>query len=453
MKDVRDILALLQRDYDLDPDCVVSLFDERATRNNIIIELDKLKAHLLQSNREQPVDKLIIYYSGHGHLDEYGKGFWIPTDAERENTAHYIRNSTIRDYIEDFRTKHTLLISDSCFSGALFYRHKSASAGVPEKLEKRLSRWIFSSGRKDEKVDDGKPGKNSPFAASILQVLRDNELAKLKAASLINEVTERTSALSGQLPEGAPLRNAGDDGGQYIFCRKDKHDEDWERTRKKHSLPSYLSFVKKYTDSRHIPVALGHIKALEEERKWRKCQKRDTIAAYVEYTLAYPNGQFSEQAHQRMDELVRKDADKEQKPEVAEQKKHKDKTITRQAIKWYRKAAQEGHAESQNNLGLLYHRGHGLPKDMEKALFWIRKSAKQGYEVAQKNLPRLDRKEQNQGQKRGLLRRRQRLRRGAPQRSSAPQAVSGQRQRRDQSLRSGPDAHVGRRPIAQSGAQ
>ena len=44
------------------------------------------------------------------------------------------------------------------------------------------------------------------------------------------------------------------------------------------------------------------------------------------------------------------------------------------AVKWYRKAAEQGYAKAQNNLGWMYATGTGVPKDMTKAKYWINKA-------------------------------------------------------------------------------
>jgi TPR repeat protein len=40
------------------------------------------------------------------------------------------------------------------------------------------------------------------------------------------------------------------------------------------------------------------------------------------------------------------------------------------AVSWYRKAAEQGHADAQNNLGFSYSQGHGVPKDYAAAVSW-----------------------------------------------------------------------------------
>ena len=62
------------------------------------------------------------------------------------------------------------------------------------------------------------------------------------------------------------------------------------------------------------------------------------------------------------------------------------KADKRQAASWYLKAAKQGHAEAQNNLGLLYRDGKGVPQDKEEAFEWFSKSAMQGNKYAQYNL-------------------------------------------------------------------
>ena len=50
-----------------------------------------------------------------------------------------------------------------------------------------------------------------------------------------------------------------------------------------------------------------------------------------------------------------------------------------QAVRWYRRAAEQGNAQAQYNLGSLYEAGNGVKKDLGKAIEWFRKAAKQGY--------------------------------------------------------------------------
>ena len=56
-----------------------------------------------------------------------------------------------------------------------------------------------------------------------------------------------------------------------------------------------------------------------------------------------------------------------------------------EAVKWYRLAADQGHASAQNLLGDMYRNGKGVPKDPVRAHMWFSLSAAQGNQVAVKN--------------------------------------------------------------------
>jgi TPR repeat protein len=57
-----------------------------------------------------------------------------------------------------------------------------------------------------------------------------------------------------------------------------------------------------------------------------------------------------------------------------------------QAASWYRKAAEQGNADAQYDLGDFYLFGHGVPVDYARGMMWLRKAAEQGYPSAQTDL-------------------------------------------------------------------
>jgi len=50
-----------------------------------------------------------------------------------------------------------------------------------------------------------------------------------------------------------------------------------------------------------------------------------------------------------------------------------------EALKWYRKAAENGHAQAQYVMGKFYYTGEALPKDQVEAFRWWRKAAENGH--------------------------------------------------------------------------
>ena len=56
------------------------------------------------------------------------------------------------------------------------------------------------------------------------------------------------------------------------------------------------------------------------------------------------------------------------------------------AMKWYRFSAEQGYANAQSNLGVMYNKGRGVPQDYKIAAKWYRLAAEQGIADAQSNL-------------------------------------------------------------------
>ena len=57
----------------------------------------------------------------------------------------------------------------------------------------------------------------------------------------------------------------------------------------------------------------------------------------------------------------------------------------KEAVKWYRLAAEQGAPEAQHNLGFMYRYGKGVLQDDKEAVKWYRLAAEQGVVEAQFN--------------------------------------------------------------------
>ena len=60
-----------------------------------------------------------------------------------------------------------------------------------------------------------------------------------------------------------------------------------------------------------------------------------------------------------------------------------------EAVRWYRLAADQGHANAQYVLGIRYENGSGVRRDRVEAARWYRLAADQGHEDARKRLDAL----------------------------------------------------------------
>ena len=60
-----------------------------------------------------------------------------------------------------------------------------------------------------------------------------------------------------------------------------------------------------------------------------------------------------------------------------------------EAVKWFRRAAEQGCVYGQRNLGAMYENGQGVPQSDKEAVKWYRKAAEQGNAEARQLLEKL----------------------------------------------------------------
>ena len=57
-----------------------------------------------------------------------------------------------------------------------------------------------------------------------------------------------------------------------------------------------------------------------------------------------------------------------------------------EAVKWFSRAAEQGHVNAQFNLGVAYAEGRGVPQDEVEAVKWFLSAAVHGHARAQARL-------------------------------------------------------------------
>lgn len=187
-------------------------FIENATRAQINDAMDALR------KKVKPSDNILIFYAGHGYWDEAAEiGYWIPADGMKRSTADWYRNSTLTDQLSAIKSKHTLLIADACFSGGIFKARAAfmdASLAINKKYE-LASRKAMTSGTLTEVPD------RSAFLKYLVRRLEANTQKYLSVSTLFYSFEEAVINNSDVRPQYGTIQKVGDEGGEFIFIRKD----------------------------------------------------------------------------------------------------------------------------------------------------------------------------------------------------------------------------------------
>jgi hypothetical protein len=176
-------------------------------------------------------DNLLIYYAGHGHLEQgIDRGYWIPVDAEINDNSEWVLLPAVTDMLQLISAKHVMVVADSCFGGKLTRSSLAqlkpgltddARFDLLKTLAQKRVRTAMTSGGVKPVLDAGGSG-HSVFADAFLGVLEENTTV-LEAERLFWAVRTRVVSTSQkmnaeQIPTYDPIHMAGHESlGDFIF--------------------------------------------------------------------------------------------------------------------------------------------------------------------------------------------------------------------------------------------
>jgi hypothetical protein len=208
VSDAKNLHNTLTKDFSFQSENAILL--ENPNRQQVIQHLESLAAKI------SPKDNLLIFYAGHGIWDERIRvGYWLPSDAKSDDKSSWISNSTIRDYIAGINSKHTLLITDACFSGSIFKtRDMDLSDYGMSNLYRLSSRKAMTSGTLTTVPDESK------FMHYFIKRLNDTEGKYISARQVFFGLETAVVNNTSTVPQFGVIQDAGDEGGDFIFIRK-----------------------------------------------------------------------------------------------------------------------------------------------------------------------------------------------------------------------------------------
>jgi uncharacterized caspase-like protein len=206
--DAAELKKILVSKYTFEDSTITILFSP--TREKILEELFRFRKKVKAN------DNLLIFYAGHGYFDkDADQGYWWPTDAKPNNPANWLSNSDLKEQIKSIKSKHTLLISDACFSGGIFKtRDVTSFTNAPndiQQLYKMPSRRAMTSGTLTTVPD------KSVFLEYLAKNLHQNNSQYLSSQELFYRMRSAVIGNSPVVPQTGIIFQAGDEGGDFIF--------------------------------------------------------------------------------------------------------------------------------------------------------------------------------------------------------------------------------------------
>jgi len=217
--DAKEIARVLQQRYGFSTKLLLN-----ANRYEILSALNTLREQLTEN------DNLLIYYAGHGELDEANDGgYWLPVDAEPGDTSNWLSNVSISDQLNTLKAKHVMVIADSCYAGTLstasvarqaVFADQDLQTEWLEVMNSVRARTVMTSGGVRPVLDSG-GGKHSVFAKSFIEALNSNDTlldGNRLYISILSEVRERSKELGiEQIPDYGAIKYAGHEAGEFFL--------------------------------------------------------------------------------------------------------------------------------------------------------------------------------------------------------------------------------------------
>lgn len=284
-------------------------FQVEVVENPTREELDKAFTDFINQYGQEPENRLLFYFSGHGHTLKlaYGDemGYIVPVDAPNPYTdetgflAKAMDMQMIEVYAKRIQAKHALFLFDSCFSGSIF----SLTRAVPESISYKTAqpvRQFLTSGSAEEQVPD-----ESIFRQQFLAALQGEgdangdgyvtgaELGEFLQGKVVNY------SKGSQHPQYGKIRHPTLDKGDFVF-----------------QLTVTVS-VKKEGKTKPSTTAQATVEttaqtADPEAEMWELVKSSDDISDVKDFLEAFPDGQFSKVAQLKLKQLERQQSEQEQ---------------------------------------------------------------------------------------------------------------------------------------------
>ncbi|HOY85322.1 MAG TPA: caspase family protein [Candidatus Syntrophosphaera sp.] len=213
---------------------VKAMFEKLGVRTLLLenqtgTQMQKALNDFVDVHGSEPDRALILYYAGHGYTEQRADGsslgYIVPVDAPLyTNNRSDFRNKSVSmshiiDLAELARSKHVLMLFDSCFSGTLFTVGRGAPQNIDEKTTQPVRQFI-TAGSADEMVPD-----RSIFKTTLVRALGEgfadlNQDGYVTGTELGLHLEDSVVNYSrgAQHPKYGKIANPNLDRGDFVFA-------------------------------------------------------------------------------------------------------------------------------------------------------------------------------------------------------------------------------------------
>lgn len=192
-------------------------------------QLDAALRNFAAGPGQQPSNRLLVYFAGHGHTLTTGAGsrlgYIVPVDAPRpdRDPGGFRRQAYSMESVEviarQIESRHVLFLFDSCFSGTIF----RSRSGVPDSISDKTSRPVrqfITAGDADQVVPDVSVFRRQLEAAlrdGAGDLNRDGYITGTELGSFLEDTVTNYSRRS-QTPRWGKIRDPDLDKGDFVFA-------------------------------------------------------------------------------------------------------------------------------------------------------------------------------------------------------------------------------------------
>lgn len=232
-------------------------FDEVQVLPDLKAEaLDSAITRFIDKAAENPLDTIIIYFSGHGIFGKDRHNYLLGIDANtgapnrRELKWQGVRAAEVRDRLKGLNARVAILVLDACRSGP--GRGKDGDKAL-RYMGHQPGVVVAYATAEGEIADDGN-GSNSPYAEALARAWRNSGL------SVVRQLDEVADEVKQKVPGQQPMHESTLRSDVYMLPERSEivqkqHAVDWELCKTALSVVPCEQYRSKYPKGEYIDAA------------------------------------------------------------------------------------------------------------------------------------------------------------------------------------------------------